>query len=160
MLRGAGVVPQGAADLHGQLVVQRIDQVADVVQHVAHVQPFAAAKARVENLLQVFAAADDHVVVRQRAMAEVVDRPAFLVGLDDPAVSSGSCSLSRKSEAMGVWSVISGRWSAGESISGAWRTGKVEPREMKTREDRRLPPISGGNNTRSGRTRLSKLSNA
>ncbi len=80
---GAGVVAQGAADLHGQLIVQRIDQIAHVVQHIAHVQPFAAAEAGIENLLQIFAAGDDHVVVRQRAMAQVIDRADLAVGLHD-----------------------------------------------------------------------------
>ncbi len=80
----AGVVPQGPADLGRELVVQRIDQFADVIEHVAHVQTLAAAKAGIDDFLEIFAAGDDHVVVRQRAVAQVVDRADLAVGLDDP----------------------------------------------------------------------------
>ena len=81
---GPGVVPQGPADLHGQLVVQPVDQLADVVGDVSHVQPFAAAKAGIENLLEVLADPDDHLELRQRAMAQMVDRRDLAIGLHDP----------------------------------------------------------------------------
>ena len=80
----AVLVLQGAGDLPRELVVQAIDQVADVIRHVADVQPFAAAIAGIENLLEILQAADDLVVVRQRAVAEVVDRAGRFVAGDDP----------------------------------------------------------------------------
>ena len=80
----AGLVAKRPADLLGQLVVQPVDQIAHVVGDVAQVQPVAAAIAGIEDLLQVFGSVDDRVVVRQRAMAQVVDRADLGVGLDDP----------------------------------------------------------------------------
>ena len=77
-------MPQRPADLHRQFVVQRFNQVAHMVQHVSHVQPFAAAETRVDDFLQIFAAGNNHVVIRQRAMAQVVDCAHLAVGLHNP----------------------------------------------------------------------------
>ena len=77
------------ADLHGQRVVQPVDQVAHVVGDVAQVQPVAAAIAGIEDLLEVFGGGDDRVVVRQRAMAQVVDAADLGVGVDDPLGQHG-----------------------------------------------------------------------
>ena len=87
MSADAGVVPQRPADLRGELVVQAVDQVADVVGHVAQVQPFAAAIARIDDLLQILEDRDHHFVVRQRAMAQMIDRADLAVGV---ARSAGS----------------------------------------------------------------------
>ena len=81
---GAGFVAQGAADLRGEPVVQPVDELADVVADVAAVEAFAAAVAGVEDLFQLVGGGDDLVVVRQRAMAEVVDLADVVVGADDP----------------------------------------------------------------------------
>ncbi len=85
VVRKAGVVPHRPADLRRQLVVQAVDQIAHVISHVAQVQTFAAAIAGIEDLLQILDRADDHVVVRQRAMTQMVDRADVAVGLHDPA---------------------------------------------------------------------------
>ncbi len=66
-------MPQRAADLLRKFVMQPVDQVADMVQHIAHVQTLTAAKAGVENLLEILAATDDYVIIRQRAMTQVMD---------------------------------------------------------------------------------------
>ena len=47
-------------------------------------QSLAAAIAGIEHLLKVREDRHDDVVVRQRAMAQVVDRADLAVGLDDP----------------------------------------------------------------------------
>ena len=41
------------------------------------------------NLFQILAGRDDHVVVRQRAMAQVVDRRDLAIGLHDPVGQLG-----------------------------------------------------------------------
>ena len=64
--------------------MQAVDQVADVVADVAEVQAFAAAVAGVEDFLELVRGGDDLVVVRQRAVAEVVDLAHVVVGVDDP----------------------------------------------------------------------------
>ena len=74
---------EGAGDLLGQAVVQAVDQVADVVGDVAQVQVLPAAVAGVEDLPEVGQDLDDLPVARQRRVAQVMDRAAFLVGLDD-----------------------------------------------------------------------------
>ena len=68
----------------GELVVQPVDQVADVVGDVAQVQAVAAAIARVEDLLEILGRGDDLLVVGQRAVAQVVDRAHLVVRLHDP----------------------------------------------------------------------------
>ena len=77
----------------GQAVVQAVDQVADVVGDVAEVQVLAATVAGIEDLPQIGQDVDDLPVARQRRMAQVVDRAAFLVGLDDAPVIAGSDAL-------------------------------------------------------------------
>ena len=79
-----GLVADRPADLHGQRVVQPVDQVADVVGDVAQVQAVAAAIAGIEDFLEVLGGGDDRVVVRQRAVAQVVDAADLGVGVDDP----------------------------------------------------------------------------
>ena len=90
---GGDAVPQCPADLRGELVMQAVDQVADVVGDVPEVEVLAASIARVENLLEILAGGDDRLVVRQRAVAEVVDRRYFLVRLDDPPRQLGQLLL-------------------------------------------------------------------
>ena len=75
---------QGAADLQRERVVQAVDQVAHVVGDVAQVQAVAAAITGIEDLLEVLGGGDDGVVVRQRAVAQVVDAAHLGVGVDDP----------------------------------------------------------------------------
>ena len=83
------VVAEGPGDLLGQPVVQAVDQVAHVVGDVAHVQVLPAAVARVEDLAQVGQDLDHLAIAGQWAVAQVMDRPAFLVGLDDPLGDRG-----------------------------------------------------------------------
>ena len=81
--RGAGVVPQRAADLRRQAIVETIDQVADVVADVAVVEPLAAAIAGEHDLVQFVDRGDDLVVPRQRAVIEMVHLPVAIVRGDD-----------------------------------------------------------------------------
>ena len=78
------IVPEGAGDLLGQPVVQAVDQVAHVVGDVREMQVLPAAVAGIEDLPQVRQDIDDFAVAGQWRMAEVVDRPAFPIGRDDP----------------------------------------------------------------------------
>ena len=80
----AGVVPQGAGDLLGELIVQAVDQFAYVVGDVAQVQPVAPPVAGKDDVFQAFQDLDDHVVAGQGAMAQVGDRVQFRIGLNDP----------------------------------------------------------------------------
>lgn len=91
-LRGEAV-PQGPTDLRRELVVQPVNKVADVVGHVAEVEVLPPPVARVENLLEILAGCDDRLVVRQRAVPEVVDRWDVLVRLDDPPRQFGQLFL-------------------------------------------------------------------
>ena len=77
-------MPQCPADLHGQRVVQPVDQIADVIGDVAQVQAVAAAIAGIEDFLEVLGGGDDRLVVGQRAIAQVADPPHFGIGVDDP----------------------------------------------------------------------------
>lgn len=77
-------VPQSPPDLRGELVVQPVHEVAHVVGDIAHVQVFAATIPGVEDLLEILAGRHDCLVVRQRAMAEIVDRRDVVIRLDDP----------------------------------------------------------------------------
>ncbi len=92
-LPSGDAVPQRTTDLRGQLVVQSIDEVADVIGDVAHVEVLPPAIAGVENLLEVLADRDDRFVVGEGAVAEVVDRRHVLVRLDDPTGEFGQLLL-------------------------------------------------------------------
>ena len=78
------LVAKRPADLHRQRVVQPVDQVADVIGHVAQVQAVAAAVARVEHFLEVLGRRHDRFVVRQGTMAQVADLARFGVGIHQP----------------------------------------------------------------------------
>src|SRR5689334_10333928 len=55
-----------------------------MIRHVADVQPFAPSIAGVENLLEILQAADNLLVVRQRAVTEIVNRVGRFVAGDNP----------------------------------------------------------------------------
>ena len=76
----ARLVLQRAADLHGQLVVQAIDQVTRVIRDVAAVQTDAAPVPGIDHLLQIVQDLDHRFVLRQRTVPDVVDRPHFRIG--------------------------------------------------------------------------------
>ncbi len=76
------IVPEHAGDLRGELVVQAVDQIADVVFDVADVQVLPAPVAGIENVHQVGQNIDDGLAAGQRLVAEVVDVPALGVGRD------------------------------------------------------------------------------
>ena len=78
------VVAEGAGNLLSQPVEQSVDQIADVVGHIAHVQVLATTVTRIEDLMQVRQDIDHFAVAGQGGMTEVVDRATFLVGRDDP----------------------------------------------------------------------------
>ena len=90
------VVPQGPGDLMGEPVVEAVDQVADVVADVPHVEVLAAAEARVEDLAEVGQDLDDLAIAGQGRMAEVVDPAALLVRPDDPLGELGQRLLEPK----------------------------------------------------------------
>ncbi len=70
-------------DLFGQPIMQRLDQAADVVGDVGAIQVLPAAIPGVEDLSQVAQDVHDLTIAGQRAVAEVVDRAALVVRLDD-----------------------------------------------------------------------------
>ena len=74
---------QSPTDLHGQLVVQAIDQVTRVVRHVADMESHAAPVAGIHHLLQIVEDLDDGLVLGQRAMPQMVDAAHFGVGGHD-----------------------------------------------------------------------------
>ncbi len=76
--------------------MQAVDEIADMVGDIAHVQPFPAAVARVEDLLEILAGADYDLVVRERAVAQVVDRAELGVGLHDPLGQFGKLFFTAK----------------------------------------------------------------
>ena len=78
----AQLVAQRAGDLLGQLVVQGIDEAADVVADVPDVQVLPLAVAGVEHLEEVGDDVGDRVAVRQRFVREVVQPAALGVRLD------------------------------------------------------------------------------
>ena len=90
-------VPQGAGDLLRQLVVQAVDQVADVVLDVAHVQVLPAPVAGIEDVQQVAEDLDDGLAAGQRLVAEMAGPAALGVRGDDglgdlrQALPSGEC---------------------------------------------------------------------
>jgi hypothetical protein len=49
--------------------------------------------ARIENLLQILASRDDRLVVRERAVTEIMNRGDRLVGLHDPSGELGQLLL-------------------------------------------------------------------
>ena len=64
--------------------MQAIDQVADVVHDIAHMQIFTPAVTGIKNLLEILTGRDDRLVVGQRAVAKRVDRGDVLIGLHNP----------------------------------------------------------------------------
>jgi hypothetical protein len=68
---------QGSGNLLGQLVMQAVDQVADVVLDVADVEVLPADEAGIEHVHQVRDDFDNRFAARQGFVAEVVD-PAAL----------------------------------------------------------------------------------
>jgi hypothetical protein len=63
--------------------VQCVDQVADVVRHVAEMQILPLLVARIQNLLQGFGNFDDSVGTGKRAVAQVVDGGNIVIRIDD-----------------------------------------------------------------------------
>ena len=130
IVRVARVVPQRPGDLRGQLVVQAVDQVADVVGDVAQVQALAAAIAGVEDLLQVLGGRDDDFVVGQRAVAQVADRADLGVGLHDALGQLGQLFFEAQVGSHGCRSWLphapravvcgSGKANAVGEVSGMW----------------------------------------
>ncbi len=86
-------MPQRPADLLGELVVQAVDQVADVEADIAMVQPLAAAVAGEEDLLEVLYRLDHRLVLGQRAVVQVVHRAQVIVRLDKPLGEAGETVL-------------------------------------------------------------------
>ena len=64
--------------------MEAVDQVADVVADVPHVEVLPPAVAGVEDLAEVGQDLDDLAIAGQGGVAEVVEAAALLVGLDDP----------------------------------------------------------------------------
>ena len=85
----AQLVPQRAGDLRGQFVVQRVDQVADVVADVPDVQVLALAVPGEQDFVQIVHDPRDRVAVGQRFVREVVEPAALGVGLDEPVGDRG-----------------------------------------------------------------------
>ena len=83
ILDHAVLVPQRASDLCRELIVQTVNQVAHVVRDVARMQTLSTAVSGINDLFQIFQAGHDHLILRQRAMSQVIDPADFLVGRDD-----------------------------------------------------------------------------
>ncbi len=77
------LVPQGAGDLLRQLVVQAVDQVADVVLDVADVQVLPPPVTGIKDVEQVAEDLDDGLAAGQRLVAEVAGAAALGIGGDD-----------------------------------------------------------------------------
>jgi len=77
------LVPQRPRDLQDELVVQAVDQVADVILDVADVQVLPPPDARIEDVEEVLHDLDDGLAARQRAVAEVAGAAALEIGGDD-----------------------------------------------------------------------------
>ncbi len=90
------VISESAGDLLDQPCMQRVDQAADVIGDIGPVQILPSAVAGIEDLPQIGQDVDDFAVARQRAVAQVVDRPAFVVGFDDPLCDRGQRLLDSK----------------------------------------------------------------
>jgi hypothetical protein len=86
---GLAIVAERAGDLLREAIVKAVDQVADTVGHVPEVEILPAPVAGIEDLPQVREDLDDLAVTGQWGVAQVVDRPALFVGLDDPARDLG-----------------------------------------------------------------------
>jgi len=82
-LLAAVFVAAGAEDLLGQLVVQAVDEIADVVFDVAQVQVLPSAVARVHDLQEIIQDFDDGVAARQRSVAQMVEPAALGVRADE-----------------------------------------------------------------------------
>ncbi len=105
-------------DLRRELVVQPVDQVADVIRDVARVQSFAAAVAGIDDLLEVLDGFGNHFVVGQRAVAEVADRADLAVGLHDAAGQLGQLLFEANVGSHSVCSRRCGRADFGPLASG------------------------------------------
>ena len=84
VVTGLTVMSKCAGDLFAQPMMQRIDQAAHMVGHVGVVQVLPPAVPWVEDLPQVTQDVDDFTIAGQRAVVEVMDRAAFVVGFDNP----------------------------------------------------------------------------
>ena len=76
-------VLQGAGELPRELVVQSVDQVADVVLDVADVQVLAADEAGVEDVEKIGDHLDNGIAAGQGAVAQMIDVPALGVRRHD-----------------------------------------------------------------------------
>ena len=76
-------MPQSPCKLLRQRIVQRVDQIADMVSHVSEVQILPPAITGKDYLFQIFDNIDDSCQIRQRAMAQMVYLAKRLVSLDD-----------------------------------------------------------------------------
>ena len=77
------VVLECARDLTRQLVVQPVDEIANVIGDVADVQAFATAITREDDVGEVLDRGNDFLVLRQRAMAQMADLRMPRVGANN-----------------------------------------------------------------------------
>ena len=73
----AHVVPQGPGDLRRQLVVQGIDQAADVVLDIADMEILPATETGVDDLIKIADDVHDAFAAGQRLMPEMIDPTAL-----------------------------------------------------------------------------------
>ena len=136
------LVPQGAGDLLRQLVVQAVDQVADVVLDVADVQVLPPPVAGIEDVQQVVEDLDDGLAAGQRLVAEVAGAAALGVGGDERLGDLGQRFLQTNVGGHGVAS------SAGCSRCGA--VGLRRPTSSDGSRPRQSSRRSPGKRHRSG----------
>ena len=81
--------PVLAAALAGQLVATSVhaqtpEQTQGQAQSPTQMQPLAAAITRKDDVFEVVQNRDNHVIPRQRAMSQVINRPRRVIGANDP----------------------------------------------------------------------------
>src|SRR5262249_34265936 len=76
-------VPQGPGELLRERVVQRIDEVADVIPDISRMQILPAAVTGKNDFLEVLDDFDHRREIRERTMPQVIDLAEGLIGLED-----------------------------------------------------------------------------
>ncbi len=80
---------QRAGNLRGELVVQPVNQITDVIRHVADMQRLAPPITGIQNFFHILDARNDHLIIRQRQMTQVAAGTAFFVAGHDAAGEVG-----------------------------------------------------------------------
>ena len=84
LVLAAVIMPQRTCDLLSQPVVQSIDQIPDMIRHIAEMQILPLAITGIEDLLERLGDLDHRVDAGERTVPQMIDRRDLVISVHDP----------------------------------------------------------------------------